>query len=253
MPQQKIEMPNSLGERLSGIFHKATGEMKIAIVCHGFLSTKEHPLVKELCTTLEKEGINCFRFDFAGKGGSQGDFGLSTYTKESQDIVCVIDYFEKLDYEITCVIGHSMGGAAALLAAARDVRIKSVIDIAGITYPERTRKRFAPELIEKCMREGSCEYEGKGGKVVLGKEFFEDALSADIFHIIKKVNVPLLFLIGERDATVLLEEFKKLYEKAYQPKGAKVFDDCDHDFKKKGGREEIAQYCAGWIKGKMAE
>src|SRR3989344_1842290 len=136
MPEQKIQIRNKYGEMLSGILHKPSASNSLAIVCHGFTSSKEHPVIKSLCIALGKEGINSLRFDFSGRGESEGNPGSSTYSKEREDLECTIDYFEKLGYQISCVIGHSMGGAVAIMQGAKDGRIKSIIDIAGITYPE---------------------------------------------------------------------------------------------------------------------
>ncbi len=246
MPEEKITIRNNSGENLKGIFHKCGTEMKIVIVCHGFTSTKEHKLVKGICSALEKKGTNSFRFDFSGKGESQGEFGKSTYTKEAKDLEAVLDYFGHMGFETPCVAGHGMGGVVALMQAANDRRIESAIGIAGITYPERIIERFGKDLVEKCMREGEAEYMKGGKKFVLKKEFFDDALKMDLFHTIKKVNVPVLFVYGEKDEEVPLSQMQKLFEKAYQPKGLKVFDDANHSFTKKEHLKEASELCATW-------
>ncbi len=246
MPLQKIEIRNNSGEILRGLFHKPSESKQLSIVCHGFTSDMTHPVVKAVCSGLEKEEMNSFRFDFSGKGESEGNFGRATYSKERDDLECIIDYFEKLGYEIVCVIGFSMGGAVAIMQTAQDARIKSIIDIAGITTPERIKERFTNELIEKCIENGKCEYEKNGQKFSLSREFFQDALGIDMFHTMKKVNVPVLFISGEKDERA--DGIRKLYEKSYKPKGIKIIDEADHDFTKKARLQEMVQACIRWMK-----
>ena len=249
MSAEKIPIRNNYGQILQGIFHKVSPAQSVMIVCHGFTLTKEHKLVGGICGQLEMNEMNSFRFDFSGNGKSGGEFGKITYSNQAMDLECVIDYFERVGFEIPRVIGHSMGGAVAIIAAGKDKRIKSVIDIAGITYPEKINLHFG-KMVEESLRAGEAGFEIGGKKFMVGKEFFEDALGIDLFRTIKKVNVPILLIYGEKDKEVSLEEMQRLFQKAYQPKGFKLFDDANHSFTKKAHLMEMAQLCAKWIKGR---
>jgi uncharacterized protein len=76
-----------------------------------------------------RAGYNVLMYDQRHHGISQGDYTTFGY-RESYDLQAAIDYLEHrkdINTKNLVVIGHSMGGAAAILAASRDSRIKAII------------------------------------------------------------------------------------------------------------------------------
>ena len=50
------------------------------ICCHGMLATKDGLKHQELADSLAERGLTTLRFDFAGRGESDGDVFDLTYT-----------------------------------------------------------------------------------------------------------------------------------------------------------------------------
>lgn len=97
------------------------------ILCHG-LGTNKSDLLG-LAQFLYKADFNIFLFDFRGHGESQGRVTSFGYL-EQRDLVGAIDYLVRrpdLENKNLGVFGLSMGAAVAIMAAAKDPRVKAVV------------------------------------------------------------------------------------------------------------------------------
>ena len=106
------------------------------IVAHGWSSCSARML--PIARTLHEAGFGVFMFDARGHGSSSND-GPITILKMAEDIIAGIDYLEKrsdVDMTRLGLIGHSLGGAAAILAASKDPRISSLVSSSAFADPE---------------------------------------------------------------------------------------------------------------------
>lgn len=98
----------------------------VLILCHGYAMSR-HELL-DLAEDLRQRGHAMVLFDFRGHGTSEGR--RSTIgVRESGDVIAALDFVQaqpELAQLPIGVAGISMGGAASLLAAARDERIAAV-------------------------------------------------------------------------------------------------------------------------------
>ncbi|KAF2287029.1 hypothetical protein GH714_037067 [Hevea brasiliensis] len=101
---QRVIVENKHGEKLVGLLHE-TGSKQLAVVCHGFQSSKERIPMVNLAAAVEKEGISAFRFDFAGNGESEGSFQYGNYRREADDLRAVVQHFHEQNRVIIAVIG----------------------------------------------------------------------------------------------------------------------------------------------------
>lgn len=96
------------------------------ILCHGVGSNRSDLL--EIGAGLHQEGFNLFLFDFRGHGGSAGrvtSFGW----QEQRDLEGALAFLgQQVDVPANAygVYGISLGGAVALMVAARDERLGAV-------------------------------------------------------------------------------------------------------------------------------
>lgn len=120
----------------------------ILILVHGWRRNVERmmPYIKEL-----HPDFNLLVFDARNHGKSDFD-GIATMPKFTEDILAAVDYVysrtEIAKKEIG-VLGLSMGGSAAIYAASRDSRIKSVVTVGAFANPEEImqlefKKRHIP-------------------------------------------------------------------------------------------------------------
>jgi len=94
------------------------------IVCHGFAVDKGDCI--DVGRFLHSAGYNVVLFDFRGHGKSQGKHCSLGYY-ETEDIDAVIRWLYEQGMDKIGVIGFSMGGTTALLAAAKNPKIRAVV------------------------------------------------------------------------------------------------------------------------------
>ena len=83
---------------------------------------------------LSNHGIAVLRMDDRGIGGSTGDFGNSTTGDFAADAIAAVDYLRSrkgIDVNQIGLIGHSEGGATAVIAASQSKDVKFIISLAG--------------------------------------------------------------------------------------------------------------------------
>ncbi|WP_216318455.1 alpha/beta hydrolase [Deinococcus aestuarii] len=116
-------------QRVYGMVHVPEGERPApgwpaAVILHGFTGNRggDHRLLPLLSRFLAARGVASLRFDFRGSGESEGEFNEMTVAREVEDVEAAFDYVRGLpllDPERVMLLGFSMGGLVAALAAER--------------------------------------------------------------------------------------------------------------------------------------
>lgn len=123
----RLNVPTRDGASLAAWYGPVIDPVGTVIVTHGIASTHRDMVGKS--NMLRRLGFNTFIFDFRGHGLS--DPGVVTLgAREVNDLIDAVDVVVGLpgvDPQRLAVIGDSMGGAAAIMAAARDLRIAAVV------------------------------------------------------------------------------------------------------------------------------
>lgn len=119
------------GQRLYGMLHTPDAEAPAqgwpsVVMVHGFTGnrTDHHRLLTLLSRALASRGIASLRFDCRGSGDSHGDFSEMTVSREVEDVQAAASYIRQqpqIDPERVMLLGYSMGGMVATLAAAGSV------------------------------------------------------------------------------------------------------------------------------------
>jgi pimeloyl-ACP methyl ester carboxylesterase/DNA-binding MarR family transcriptional regulator len=120
----------SRSELLQGWFISAAqgkGPRPAVVLVHGWSGNAASML--PVASLHHKANYHLFLYDVRGLGLSSQD-GPITILKLAENVTAAIDYLETrgdVDILRLGVVGHSFGGAAAILAAATDRRIKAVV------------------------------------------------------------------------------------------------------------------------------
>jgi pimeloyl-ACP methyl ester carboxylesterase len=83
----------------------------------------------EYAQVLHQASYSTLLFDFRGRGDSDGD-AVTLGFYEQQDVLAAVEYLKNrddVDMDRVGVLGISMGGVVAILAAAQEPAIKSVV------------------------------------------------------------------------------------------------------------------------------
>lgn len=96
------------------------------------------------------------RFDFTGLGESGGSFAQTTISHDVRDLVRAATTLIERGYGPCAMVGHSLGGAATLLAASRLKTVRSVAVIGTPASPDHIRGLSA-DGEEQTRAEGTAE------------------------------------------------------------------------------------------------
>jgi len=215
-----------------------------AIFCHCFTCNKNYKAPVHISRFLAAEGIATLRFDFPGLGGSQGDFSDTTLTGYVKDVRSAGDYLKR-DYGAPrLLIGHSMGGAAVLLAAAGMPGIELVVTLAAPSKPGEMGYRLK-RAKEQAIERGIGELEINGKKYLLRRDFFDDVARHDLKQALNSMQAKLLVVHSPSDDTVPFDSAKELMAWAHAPKSLLELDEAaDHLFSREEDAEKVARAIA---------
>ena len=93
------------------------------------------------------------RFDFTGLGKSEGGFTESHLSANIEDLIEVNNYLERHYKALSLLIGHSLGGATAIVAASKLENIKTVSTIGAPITVEHITHLFLMQLNKSLQRE----------------------------------------------------------------------------------------------------
>ena len=121
MSRRKVEFTNRDGHTLTGSLEQPdSGPIRVmALFAHCFTCGKDVVAATRIASALAEQGVSVFRFDFTGLGGSDGDFGNTNFSSNVEDLLDAAEFLTEHHQAPSLLIGHSLGGAAALVAASR--------------------------------------------------------------------------------------------------------------------------------------
>ena len=229
MKFKKLEFPNDSGQKLSArIDLPEDGQpAAYALFAHCFTCSKNIKAASHISRALTREGIAVFRFDFTGLGESEGDFSDTSFSSNVDDLVAAAEFMTDHYEGPKLLIGHSLGGAAVLQAAARIPSSLAVITIAAPADPGHVTLALGDsrEIIE---RRGEATVDLSGRTFKIKKQFLDDLESVKMRETIENLNRALLILHSPIDAVVGIENAAKIFQTARHPKSFISLDTADH-------------------------
>jgi dienelactone hydrolase len=202
----RIETP--AGPKLAGILHHPRVDDNAfgVVVAHGMLSSKDSDKHRSICEAVSDAGAAALRFDFRGRGESDGDPTDLTISNEVEDLMSAVAFLRARGLTRIAVIGSSLGGTVALLAGALDGGLAGLATIAApARLPDGPRRAWGGsgritggDLIEVAPGE------------LIGRVFFIDAERHDPIGAARCIDCPWLVIHGGADDVVPVEEAKLL-------------------------------------------
>ncbi len=194
-----------------GTLHVADGPRVLSrwgvVVCHGMLSSRSSSKHTGLCQALERQGLTALRFDFSGRGESEGRTEDLTYEGQVSDLeaaCAALAYYA----EPVALVGSSMGGAVAILGAGRRPSIRCIVGIAGVGRPWEVLERLlgGDEALSRWKRRGVAEVAGHQ----IGWGLGQSSAQTDVIGAARALGRPLLLLHGEHDDVVPLTQAREI-------------------------------------------
>ena len=112
-------------------------------------------------------------FDFPGLGQSEGEFADTSFSENVADIRAAATWLSTEYNAPQLLVGHSLGGAAALAAAGTIDSIKAVATIGAPFDPAHSVLHYA-DKISDVDKHGSVEVVLGGRRLTISRHFLED-------------------------------------------------------------------------------
>ena len=194
----------SHGSRLSGQLHTPTGPARGSVLlAHCFTCSKDLHTMTRLATGLSDAGYAALRFDFTGLGESGGDFARSSVSANVVDLTRASASLIQKGYGPCGLIGHSLGGAAAILAAQRLKTVRSLVTLAAPSTTTHVKHLFSEQLPE-LSRSGRATVTIAGRQFELEQGFVDDLETHDPMAAAAELGRPHLVVHAIDDEIVPL-------------------------------------------------
>ncbi|WP_027075351.1 bifunctional alpha/beta hydrolase/OsmC family protein [Maribacter antarcticus] len=247
MNLQKITFRNKEGETLAGRLEMPADRHphNFAVFAHCFTCNKNLLAVKNISRALTANGFAVLRFDFTGLGESEGDFEDTNFSGNVSDLIAAASFLEETYKAPTLLVGHSLGGAAALFAAAEIATIKAVATIGAPSNPVHVQHLFKSTIVE-INTSGKAVVNLSGRDFTIKKQFLDDLETKSLVTVVKNLRKPVLILHSPQDDTVGIKNAEELYVAAHHPKSFVSLDGADHLLMKKQDSLYAGQLIAAW-------
>ncbi|MCB2342237.1 alpha/beta hydrolase [Clostridium estertheticum] len=243
---QKVVEIDSENLRLRGMLHipeNINNKVPIVIIFHGFCGDKMGPhfIFVKLSRLLEKAGIACIRFDFAGSGESDGDFIDMTMDTELKDANNILNYVRTLNFvdnDRIGIVGLSMGGAiASMLAGERksDIETLCLWAPAGNMGEIILDKHYIGANFEEFRQNGYFDVEG----LLVGTKFMDNVKNIKIYEKASEYDKKSLIIHGDKDDVVSLSASQKYIDFWGDSSLLKVISGANHTFDKREWEEQV--------------
>lgn len=241
-----IRFPGAGGETLAARLDLPEGEpVAYALFAHCFTCSKDTRATAHIAGTLAEAGIAVLRFDFTGLGGSEGEFANTNFSSNVEDLVAAADFLRREYRAPKLLVGHSLGGAAVIVAATRIAECVAVATINAPADPAHVVKNFDHARAE-IEREGEAEVELAGRRFRIRKQFLEDVAATSLTEILPKLERALLVFHAPRDAAVGIDNAARIFTAARHPKSFVSLDDADHLLNDKADARYVGAVLAAW-------
>lgn len=198
-----------------------------AILLHCFTCSSNYKAVKNISRALTNNGFGVLRFDFTGLGKSEGDFSDSHFSANVSDVETVNNFLLNQNKTPSLLIGHSLGGAAAIVAASKLNNIKAVVTIGAPATVNHVTKHFSHAL-DDIEEKGEIKVNIGGRPFKIDNDFVDDFSQTNLPEITKSLRKPILIMHAPLDTIVGVENARMLYNNAHHPKSFISLDQADH-------------------------
>ena len=248
MKFKNLEFANAAGQRLSARIDLPEDQdtLAYALFAHCFTCSKNIKAISNISRALVRDGIAVLRFDFTGLGESEGEFADTNFSSNVDDLVSAAEFMAETYRAPKILIGHSLGGAAVLQAAANIPSAAAVITIAAPADPVHVSRALgdSKQIIE---RRGEATVDLSGRPFKIKKQFLDDLQSVRMQDTIRNLDRALLIMHSPTDDVVGIENAAKIFQTARHPKSFISLDRADHLLMEKKDSQYAGSIIAAWV------
>jgi len=251
MRTSRYEFTNEDGQTLSGRLEEpASTPRAYAIFAHCFTCSSNVKAATYISRALRDRGFAVLRFDFTGLGNSEGDFSNTNFSSNVADLQAAAASLRETHEAPRLLIGHSLGGAAAMAAAGDLAEVNAVATIGAPSEPTYIMKLLTGQL-ERIEKHGEAEISLAGRTFTIKRQFIDDMQRRGVRERLRDLNAALLIYHSPVDSIVAIDNAREIYEAANHPKSFISLDEADHLVTDANDARFIADTLCAWAERYM--
>lgn len=216
------------GRRVRARLDRPDGQVRAyALFAHCFTCGKDNLAATRISRALAAEGVATLRLDFAGIGEKGVAAMPHGFTVDVGDLVAAGAYMTRRGCAPGLLVGHSLGGAAAIAAAGEIASVRAVATIGAPFDVAHVLHLLGPGA--ETLKPGERHEVSVGGRPVsVGAGFADDLRMQDQKTRLATLKRALLVLHSPLDQIVGIEESAGIFQAAKHPKSFVSLDSADH-------------------------
>lgn len=215
-----------------------------ALFAHCFTGNKDGVAAGRIARALVSRGVGVLRLDFTGLGESGGELAATSFCGDVDDLVRAADRLREDGHAPKLLIGHSLGGAAVLAAAARIPEVRAVVTIGAPLSPSHVLELIGPGL-EALERDGQAEVDIGGPAIRLRREFVDDLRTLSTEHL-GALDRPVLVLHAGTDEVVAPSEAQRIVAAVGSRAALVPLEGADHLLTRRADADRVAELIDVW-------
>ena len=233
----------SAGSNLLGALYYGSGggPRPTAILLHGIPGVEKNV---DLAYALRDAGWNALIFHYRGSWGSEGEYTLAGIP---DDVGAAMDELTggkyPVDPERLALIGHSLGGWAAIVRASRDPRVKAAVTIGGVSNMRTWY--LSPEQAIEFVR----FLKGTSATEILSQIRALGTTRNPVDVINEMRTLPILIVHANPDDSVSIEQAQALHAASHGSADLIVIDGADHTFSRH--RRQMVERVVDWLSRRL--
>lgn len=233
MPTETIRFPGAQNAPLAARLDTPVGTPRAhALFAHCFTCSKDSKAAAYVSQALAGHGIATLRFDFSSL----------EFASNLEDLVAAAAWLRENRGAAQILVGHSLGGAAVLAAAARIPEARAVATIGAPFDPGHAAHLIT--VTKETADDVQVSIAGRPFRVK--KSFFEELAGHKPAQMIAALRKPLLVLHSPRDTVVDIDNASKIFLAAKHPKSFVSLDRADHLLTEYEDARYAATVLAAW-------
>lgn len=243
---ERITFPGSQGDDLSARLDLPAGPPRAyALFAHCFTCSKDIKAASRIAAALTDHGFGLLRFDFTGLGASDGEFANTNFSSNVDDVIAAAAWMRTNHAAPQLLVGHSLGGAAVVVAAVEISEVRAVATIGAPSDSGHVASLFDGSLDEIAEHGEAC-VELAGRSFTIRRQLVDDLRNDRVTGAAATFGGAMLVVHSPADNTVGIDHAAALYQAARHPKSFVSLDGADHLLSRPGDAEYAAAMIGTW-------